>query len=140
MKDIAPPTGKQNLLPKNAENADSAPLFCLSRQKLVYGRDIENELLWLQHTYLVIVAKAIAARVLGFEVDDPADLLSGRRFAAMGVSGAVESDFFDWVLENAKGRDLIVRLARHRAPRTMTIFRRIDRRRGATVILAHSLS
>jgi hypothetical protein len=27
-----------------------------------------------------------------------------------------------------------------RAPRIMTIFRRIDRRRGATVILAHSLS
>jgi hypothetical protein len=27
-----------------------------------------------------------------------------------------------------------------RAPRTMTIFRRIDRRRGTTVILAHSLS
>ena len=81
--------------------------------RLVYGRDIENELLWLQHTYLVIVAKAIAARVLGFEVDDPADLLSGRRFAAMGVGGAVESDFFDWVLEDAGGRDLIVRLARH---------------------------
>jgi hypothetical protein len=27
-----------------------------------------------------------------------------------------------------------------RAPRTMAIFRRIDHRRGATVILAHSLS
>jgi hypothetical protein len=81
--------------------------------RLVYGRDVENELLWLQHTYLVIVAKAIAARVLGFEVDDPADLLSGRRFAAMGVGGAVEGDFFDWVLDDAKGRDLIVRLARH---------------------------
>jgi hypothetical protein len=54
--------------------------------RLVYGRDIENELLWLQHTYLVIVAKAIAARVLGFEVDDPDDLLSGRRFAAAWVA------------------------------------------------------
>jgi SAM-dependent methyltransferase len=29
------------------------------------------------------------------------------------VGGAVEGDFFDWVLEDAKGRDLIVRLARH---------------------------
>jgi len=81
--------------------------------RLVYGRDIENEALWLQHTYLVIVAKAIAARVLGFDVDDPALLMSGRRFIAMGVVGAVEADFFDWVLEDAKGRDLIVRLARH---------------------------
>jgi len=81
--------------------------------RLVYGRDIENELLWLQHTYLVIVAKAIAACVLGFDVDDPVDLLSGRRFTAMGVGGAVEGDFFDWVLEDARGRDLVVRLARH---------------------------
>jgi hypothetical protein len=34
MRDIAPPTGKQNLPPKNAENADSAALLCLLRQKL----------------------------------------------------------------------------------------------------------
>jgi SAM-dependent methyltransferase len=81
--------------------------------RLVYGRDIENEALWLQHTYLVIVAKAIAVRVLDFDIENPADLLSGRPFAALGVGGAVEGDFFDWVLEDAKGRDLIVRLARH---------------------------
>jgi len=36
MRDIAPPTGKQKMLPKNAGNADSAALFCLSRQKLDY--------------------------------------------------------------------------------------------------------
>jgi hypothetical protein len=42
--------------------------------------------------------------VLGFDVDEPVDLLSGRRFAAMGVGGAVEGDFFDWVLEDARGR------------------------------------
>jgi hypothetical protein len=34
MRDIAPPTGKLNLPPKTAENADSAALFCLLRQKL----------------------------------------------------------------------------------------------------------
>jgi hypothetical protein len=34
MRDIAPHTGNQNLPPKNAGNADSAVLFCLSRQKL----------------------------------------------------------------------------------------------------------
>jgi hypothetical protein len=34
MRDIMAPTGKQNLPPKNAGNADSAALFCLSRQKL----------------------------------------------------------------------------------------------------------
>jgi hypothetical protein len=81
--------------------------------RLVYGRDIEDDGLWLQHTYLVVVAKAIAARVLGFEVDDPDQLLSGRRFTALGVLGAVEGDFFDWVLADKAGKDLVVRLARH---------------------------
>lgn len=83
--------------------------------RLVYGRDINDETLWLQHTYLVIVAKTIAARVLGFDVDDPAKLLSGRHFTERGVLGAVESDFFDWVLEDSAGHDLIKRLARHTA-------------------------
>jgi len=97
----------------------SKPSIALKRRlwqqllRLVYGKDTEDEALWLQHTYLVVVAKAIAARVLDFDVDDPAHLLSGRRFAARGVLGAVEGDFFDWVLENAAGRDLVVRLARH---------------------------
>ena len=34
IRDIAHRTGKQNLPPKNARNADSAVLFCLLRQKL----------------------------------------------------------------------------------------------------------
>ena len=34
MRDIAPAAGKQNLQPKNAGNADSALVFCNSRQKL----------------------------------------------------------------------------------------------------------
>ena len=31
---------------------------------LVYGREIDNDALWFQHTFLVIVAKAIAAKVV----------------------------------------------------------------------------
>ena len=60
----------------------SKPSVALKRRlwqqllRLVYGKDVEDEALWLQHTYLVVVAKAIAARVLGFDVDNPADLLS----------------------------------------------------------------
>ncbi len=100
------------------ERVASKPSIALKRRlwtqllRLVYGRDIEDDALWLQHTYLVVVA-AIAARVLGFEVDNPAELLSGRRFTALGVLGAVEGDFFDWVLEEKAGKDLVVRLARH---------------------------
>jgi SAM-dependent methyltransferase len=33
----------------------------------------------------------------------------------VGIQGAVESDFFDWILELADGRDLVVRIARQTA-------------------------
>lgn len=101
------------------ERVKAKPSVALKRRlwtqllRLVYGRDIEDDALWLQHTYLVVVAKAIAARVLGFEVDEPDELLSGRRFTALGVLGAVEGDFFDWVLEDDAGKDMVVQLARH---------------------------
>jgi hypothetical protein len=114
----------------------SKPSVALKRRlwqqllRLVYGKDVEDEALWLQHTYLVIVAKAIAARVLGFDVDDPVDLLSGRRFIAMGVVGAVEGDFFGWVLDDQAGRDLVVRLSRHVARFRLTASASITRLTG----------
>jgi SAM-dependent methyltransferase len=80
---------------------------------LVYGREVEDDDLWLQHTFLVIVAKAVAARLMEVEADDPQAILSGRSFADAGVLGAVESDFFDWVLLAAEGADLVRRLTRH---------------------------
>ena len=81
--------------------------------KLVYGRDIENDGLWLQHTFLVIVAKAIALAVLGLREDDPKELLSGRPFEQAGISGAVDSDFFDWVLSDPKGEAIVRRIMAH---------------------------
>jgi hypothetical protein len=80
---------------------------------LVHGKAIEDEDLWLQHTFLVVVAKAIAARVLEVEAEDPEAILTGRVFAEAGILGAVESDFFDWVLLAPGGPDLVRRLARH---------------------------
>ena len=80
---------------------------------LVYGQEVESDELWFQHTYLVIVAKTIAAQVLGLEADDPAALMDGRAFYARRVFGAVESDFFDWVLLAPGGPELVQRLARH---------------------------
>ena len=47
------------------------------------------------------------------EADDPEAILSGRVFTAAGVFGAVESDFFDWILLAPEGADLVRRLARH---------------------------
>ncbi len=75
----------------------------------VYGDDVGSDALFLQHTYLTILVKAIAARVLDLPVGDPAELLSGRLLANEGIIGAVEADFFDWPL-HANGGDEVVRL------------------------------
>jgi len=76
-----------------------------------YGEEVGEDALFLQHTYLTIVVKAIAARVLDLSVDDPAALLSGRALADEGIFGAVEADFFDWPLKLQAGRDLVRQVA-----------------------------
>lgn len=77
----------------------------------VYGDDVGSDALFLQHTYLTILVKAIAARVLDLEIDDPAEMLSGRLLANEGIVGAVEADFFDWPLIVRGGEDLVRSLA-----------------------------
>ena len=77
----------------------------------VYGTAVGDDGLFLQHTYLTVVAKTIAARVLDLPVDDAAAILSGRALADAGIIGAVESDFFDWVLQDPDGGDLVRRIA-----------------------------
>ncbi|WP_206454030.1 N-6 DNA methylase [Aurantimonas marina] len=81
--------------------------------RLVYGRDIDNEALWIQHTFLVVVAKCLALAVLDLKDDDPASVLSGRAFQQAGISGAVESDFFDWVIAAPEGERLVRRIMAH---------------------------
>jgi hypothetical protein len=98
-------------------NADRA--VTLKRQlwaellRLVYGRDAESDVLWFQHTFLVIVAKCIALAVMDMREDDPKRLLSGEVFVAAGINGAVESDFFDWVVADADGVALVRRIMTH---------------------------
>jgi hypothetical protein len=95
------------------------PAVALKRQlwaqllKLVYGREIESDALWFQHTFLVIVAKCIALAVLDMREDDPRRLLSGEAFQSAGISGAVESDFFDWVVADGEGVGLVRRIMAH---------------------------
>ena len=76
-----------------------------------YGEDVGDDALFLQHTYLTIVVKAIAARVLDLPVGDPAALLSGRGLADEGIIGAVEADFFDWPLKLDAGAELVRQVA-----------------------------
>lgn len=80
-----------------------------------YGAEVGSDALFLQHTYLTIVAKTIAARVLDLRTDDATAILSGRALDEDGIQGAVESDFFDWTLELPEGRDLVLRIARQTA-------------------------
>jgi hypothetical protein len=97
----------------------SHPTEALKRQlwadllKQVYGREVESDALWFQHTYLVVVAKCIALAVMDLHEDDPARLLSGEAFTAAGIHGAVESDFFDWVIALPEGVALVRKLIAH---------------------------
>ncbi len=69
--------------------------------------------MFFQHTFLVIVAKAIALAVLGLRDDDPRRVLSGASFEAAGIFGAAESDFFDWVVAEPEGEALVRRILAH---------------------------
>ncbi len=75
----------------------------------VYGSPVDDDDLFFQHTYLTVIAKTMAAHVLGIRDARPADLLSGHLFEQAGIFGAAESDFFDWVLR-ADGGDGLVEL------------------------------
>jgi SAM-dependent methyltransferase len=77
----------------------------------VYGEEVGEDRLFLQHSYLTIVAKTIAARVFDLPADDPERILSGAALEELGIQGAVEGDFFDWVLHHADGPELVRRLA-----------------------------
>jgi hypothetical protein len=80
--------------------------------EVVYGTHIDADQLFLQHTYLTVVAKTMATRVLGIALPAAEDLLTGQAFRQAGIAGAVESDFFDWVLSAEDGGDLVSRISR----------------------------
>ncbi|MBO4270408.1 N-6 DNA methylase [Microbispora triticiradicis] len=73
--------------------------------------------LFIEHTLLVNSAEIIAHLVLGFDVTDlqPATLLGGELFRRARISGVVEEDFFDWVLEVPGGESFVRTLARRLA-------------------------
>lgn len=101
------------------ERLKDDPAQALKRQlwadllKLVYGREVQSDSLWFQHTYLVIVAKCIALAVMVLYEDDPEHVLSGQAFDDAGIHGAVESDFFDWVIADPAGKTLVRRIMAH---------------------------
>ena len=100
------------------ESVKAHPNVVVKRQlwakllKTVYGSDIDDDDLFFQHTYLTVVAKTMATQVLGAEVPPASDLLSGKPFLEAAIFGAVESDFFGWVLDAPKGAEVVERIAR----------------------------
>ena len=98
-----------------------------------YGESVGEDSLFLQHTYLTVVVKAVAAVVLDVAIDDPAALLTGRGLTDEGILGAVEADFFDCVLRDPAGAALVRRIAREAArfrlrdPAGAALVRRIAR-------------
>ena len=76
----------------------------------------DDDLLFLEHTYLVVVATLIAHVVVGFEAAElqnaPATALSGQLFAKVGIRGVGEAGFFDWVLDAPGGEGVVADIAR----------------------------
>ena len=72
--------------------------------------------LFAEHTYLVTVAELVAHAVAGFDLSDPSlsprGLVSGDAFRSAGISGVVEADFFDWLIDAPGGEALVRGLAR----------------------------
>jgi len=80
------------------------------------GTDFDDEdSLFVTHTLLVATAKVIGHAVLGLQFDGPevtaTALMSGTFFSVAGISGAIETDFFDWITEVSGGEEFIMNLA-----------------------------
>ncbi len=78
---------------------------------LAYGADVGDESLFLQHTYLVIVAKAVVwAALIESKPTSGEGLLHGTGFSELGITGQSEADFFDWVLGADGGAEFVMRV------------------------------
>jgi SAM-dependent methyltransferase len=79
----------------------------------------DDERLFIEHTLLVTTAKIIAHAVVGIDPADPevspAILVHGGLFAQAQVTGVVDHDFFDWVVEIPGGPQWVRTLARRLA-------------------------
>ena len=80
---------------------------------LAYGADVGDDRLFLQHTYLVIVAKAMAwSAMIDDRPEDATALLHDAAFSDIGIVGQSEPDFFDWVLASEDGAKFVMRTER----------------------------
>ncbi|MGA2319736.1 MAG: N-6 DNA methylase [Solirubrobacteraceae bacterium] len=75
--------------------------------------------LFVDHTYLVLLATLIGHAVAGFDIKDaghePGVLLSGQLFERTGLLGVGQAGFFDWVLDSDNGDEIVADIARRAA-------------------------
>jgi hypothetical protein len=104
-------------------SVDNEPAVTVKRQlwakllRSALGSQFEDTVeLFVEHTYLVILATLIGHAVIGFDLDvvrnDPGLLLSGEFFEQVGVLGVGQAGFFDWVLDAPEGTSVISDIAR----------------------------
>jgi len=74
----------------------------------------DDDALFVEHTLLVVTAEVLAHAVVGYEPErlTPSTILSGALFAEAQITGVVEEDFFDWLLEIDGGAAFVRGLAR----------------------------
>jgi hypothetical protein len=74
----------------------------------------DDDSLFIEHTLLVATAEVIAHAVVGYEPTQlaPSTILSGALFDEAQISGVVEEDFFDWLIEVEGGEAFVRSLAR----------------------------
>jgi len=104
-------------------SAESVPAVALKRElwakllRSALGSQFEdNDELFVEHTYLVLLATLIGHAVVGFDLNaarsEPGVLLSGQLFERAGLLGVGQAGFFDWVLDSAAGGDVVSDIAR----------------------------
>ncbi|WP_197701253.1 N-6 DNA methylase [Micromonospora coriariae] len=105
------------------DQASSIPEVELKRQlwskllRTAFGKAFtDDQKLFVDHTLLVLTAEIIAHAVVGFDVSatgelTPASLAQGVVFSGAQIHGAVEADFFDWVLHVEGGPEFVRQLA-----------------------------
>lgn len=102
---------------------EGVPATALKRElwakllRSAFGSQFENtDELFVEHTYLVLLATLIGHAVVGFDLNsarnEPGVLLSGQLFERAGLLGVGQAGFFDWVLDTADGGDLVSDIAR----------------------------
>ena len=76
--------------------------------RIVYGSAVDNEDLFLRHTYLSILAKllaysSISGGVLPVSTSQIREILEGKTFEKWNVHNFLEEDFFSWVARSEEG-------------------------------------